>query len=202
MFDGLLQHHQALHQRFGPGRATGDVHVHGNKLVHALYHAVDIVHAAGVGTGAHGDNPARLQQLVVKVLHHRRHLAKHGAGNDHEVGLARGGANDFRAESRDVVAAGKGGGHLYITARQSEIERPQRMGTTPGDQVFQPGEEYVAPHLFLNAVPGTARSGTGYYVAGFAQAPLHQRCTSGCGVSCGLPVRVLRPQSSAPVLSS
>ena len=69
--DFLLQQYQALEQGFGPGRAAGDVDVHGQDLVHALDHAVDVIHAAAVGTGAHGDDPLGLRHLLIEPEHHR-----------------------------------------------------------------------------------------------------------------------------------
>src|SRR5690606_41111650 len=54
VLDPLLQQRDALDQRLRPGRAPGDVHVHGDDLVHALGDRVAVpVRAAGVGAAAH-----------------------------------------------------------------------------------------------------------------------------------------------------
>ena len=73
-FPRLLQQQQPFQESFRTRRAAGHINIHGKKLVHALDHAVDVVHAAGVGAGAHRNHPARLHHLFVKPLNDGRHL--------------------------------------------------------------------------------------------------------------------------------
>ena len=74
----------------GRGGQPGHVHIDRQELVDALHDAVDVVHAARVGARSHRDDPARLHHLLVELLDDRRHLDEHGAGDHHQIGLARG----------------------------------------------------------------------------------------------------------------
>jgi len=42
-----------------------------------------------------------------------------GAGDDHQVRLARAGAEDLGAEAREIIVTGGGGDHLNGAARQA-----------------------------------------------------------------------------------
>src|SRR6056297_1185025 len=64
--DLALQHRQPLQQRLGPRRTTRHVDVDGQEFVYALDHAVDVVHAPGIGARSHRDDPLRLQHLVIE----------------------------------------------------------------------------------------------------------------------------------------
>ena len=88
--DFFLEHGQALENGLGPRRAARNVDVHRQDLVDALHHAVDVVHAAGVGARPHGDDPFGFGHLLVEPQHHRGDLFEDGAGNDEQVGLPRG----------------------------------------------------------------------------------------------------------------
>src|ERR1022692_5289813 len=73
----------------------------------------------------HDALPIWIGHLVPDALQDRRHLERHGAGHDHEVRLARAGAEHFRAEARDIEAGGAGGDHLDGATGQPESQRPQ-----------------------------------------------------------------------------
>ena len=47
-----------------------------------------------IGTTPHGNHPARIRHLIVNLPQSRSHLVGERAGNDHDVGLARRGAED------------------------------------------------------------------------------------------------------------
>ena len=85
----FLQQHQCLHVSFRARWTARNVHVDRQELVHALYHGIDILHAAGVGTGTHGDHPFWFQHLFVQTLNNRGHLGKAGTGHHHQVSLTR-----------------------------------------------------------------------------------------------------------------
>jgi hypothetical protein len=55
-----------------------------------------------------------------------RHLLAHPPGDDHQVGLARRGAEDLHAEAGHVVARRAGVHHLDRAAGQAEGRGPQR----------------------------------------------------------------------------
>src|SRR5579859_20595 len=61
--DFALQLHQSVQQHLRTRRAAGNVHVHGNHLIHALHNRVIIEHAAGSGANAHRNHPLRLGHL-------------------------------------------------------------------------------------------------------------------------------------------
>ncbi len=145
--DLLLQQHQPLQKGLGPWRATGHVDIHRNDLIDPLHHAVDVVHPAGVGAAAHGHHPARLGHLLVEPQHRGGHLLEDRTGDHHQVGFARGAAQDLGPEAGDVVAGGKGGHHLDKTAGKAEEHRPERVGAAPVDQVVQPGQQDVVRKL-------------------------------------------------------
>jgi hypothetical protein len=78
--DALLEQDNALEQCFGPRRASGDVHIDRDDLVHALGHRVRIpVRAATVGARTHGDDVLGVGHLVVQPLDRRGHLVGHRA---------------------------------------------------------------------------------------------------------------------------
>ena len=138
--DLLLQQHQTLQKGFGARRTAGDVDIDRQELIDPLYHAVDVIHPAGVGAAPHGDDPARLGHLFVQTQDVGGHLAEGGAGNHHQIGLARGAAQYLGPEAGDVVARGKRGHHLDETAGKPEEHRPERVGAPPVDQVVQVGQ--------------------------------------------------------------
>jgi hypothetical protein len=149
--DLLLQHHQACEQRLRPRRATGDVDVDRDDEVDAGQRAVTEGEGpAHGGATAEGDDPLRLRHLQVDAAHGRGHLPGHGAGDDHEVGLARRGAEDLGAEAGDVVAGGGSGDHLDGAAGEAEHGRPQRGAARPVQQVLDGAEQQVLLEVLLD----------------------------------------------------
>src|SRR4029078_8630565 len=118
----------------------------GEKLVHALHHAIDVIHTAGIGARAHGNNPTWLHQLLVQSLNNRRHLDKHRSSDHHEICLAGCATNHLRTEARDIKLTCNAGGHLHVTTGQSEIEGPQGVLTPPCDQILQPRKDDAAAY--------------------------------------------------------
>lgn len=107
-----LQLENTIHQRLGSRRATRHINVDRDDTVAATDDAVAVVVvAAAVGAGAHGDDPAGLGHLVVDLAQGGSHLVGEGAGYDHDIGLAGGGAeNDSQAI---LVVAGGGEVHHF-----------------------------------------------------------------------------------------
>ena len=134
LHDLALQGEDALQQRLGRRRTARDVDVHRNHVIHAGDHRVDVaVMVAGIGATAHRDDPLRVGHLVVEPADARRHLDRHRAGDEHHVGLARGGPQDH-AEAVEVEAAGEGGHHLDGAAGQPEGQRPEARFLRPVEQ--------------------------------------------------------------------
>jgi len=147
--DFFLQQHQPLHERLRPGGAAGYIDIHRDDLVHPLHHAVDVVHAPGVGAAPHGDHPARLGHLLVEAEDGGCHLLEDRAGDDHQVSLPRRAAQHLGTEAGDVVAGGERSHHLHETAGEPEKHRPERIRPPPVDQVIQVGQEYVVGGICL-----------------------------------------------------
>ena len=142
-----LQQHQRIHQRLGPRRAAGNIDIDRQEAVDALHHRIDVVHAARIGAGAHGDHPARFAHLLVKPLQRHRHLAEHRARHDQQVGLARRRADHLGAEAGLIVDRRQRRRHFDVAARQAEVERPETVLARPGDQIVKPREQLAQRHV-------------------------------------------------------
>ena len=64
------------------------------------------------------------EHLVVERLDRLGHLLVDRAGDDHDVGLARRGAEHFGAEAGQVEPRGAGGHHFNGATGQTERQRP------------------------------------------------------------------------------
>src|SRR5665213_3358935 len=84
-----------------------------------------------MGACAHGDDVARLGHLVVKAHDLRGHLLGDGSRDDHEVGLARGGAKDLGAEAGQVIAGHGGGNHFNGAAGEAKLHGPDGAAASP-----------------------------------------------------------------------
>src|SRR5919198_791331 len=130
--DLLLQLDDAVQQRLGTGRASGDVDVHGNDLVDALGHRVGVpVRSAAVGARAERDDVFGVGDLVVYPLEGRGHLVGHRPGHHQEVGLPGAVGEGDDAQTDEVVLGGRSGDQLDGAARQAEVHDPQRVPAAP-----------------------------------------------------------------------
>ena len=123
----VVQLEDRVDQHLRARRAAGQVHVDGHDVVDALHDRVVVEHAAAAGAHAHREHPLGLGHLVVDLAQHRGHLLADPAGHDHQVGLARAGAEDLHAEAGEVVLRAAGGHHLDGAAGQAEGRRPERL---------------------------------------------------------------------------
>ncbi len=137
VLDALLEQHDTFEQRLGSGRATGDVHVDRDDLVDALGDRVAVpVRAATVGARSHRNGVLRLGHLLPEPTDGGCHLVGHGAGDAHEVGLARAGRQRDDAEAHDVVAGRtEGGPHLDGAAGETPLVHPQRIRAAHVEQL-------------------------------------------------------------------
>src|SRR6185437_8505527 len=190
--DRLLQEDQSLEQGVGARWTARYIDVHRQKAVDALDDTVDVVHASGIRTGAHGDDPARLEHLVIEALDHRCHLQEHRARDDDEIRLPRCRAQHLGAEAGDVELTGEGGRHLDVAAGEPEIERPEGVLLSPGDDVLKPREYQMALHRLLERA---ARAPARGWDRGPVRRGIQAAVLSGCGF-----LRWGRvAQSSAPI---
>ena len=123
-------------KRFGARRAAGHVDVDRDDLVDALGDRVAVpVRPAAVGARAHGDHVLRLRHLLVEALDRRSHLVGDGAGDDHEVGLARAGGQRDDAEAHHVVTRrAERRAHLDRAAGQAPLVDPQAVRAADVEQ--------------------------------------------------------------------
>ena len=79
---------------------------------------------ASIRTAAHADHPPRIRHLIVHLPQGGGHLIRERARNDHDVRLARGGAEDY-AEAILVVAGGGEVHHFHCAAGKAEGHGPE-----------------------------------------------------------------------------
>ncbi|CAM5605701.1 hypothetical protein SVIOM74S_05845 [Streptomyces violarus] len=147
----LVELEDRVHQHLGPRRAAGEVDVDGDDVVDALDDGVVVEHAARGGAHAHGDHPLGVGHLVVDLPQHRGHLLADPPGDDHQIGLARGAAEDLHAEARQVVAPGTGGHHLDGTAGEAEGGGEDRRLAHPPGGLLDGGQQEAARQLFFES---------------------------------------------------
>src|SRR6185437_11154250 len=85
----FLQEHQAFQKSVWPRWAARNVHVDRQKLIYALDHTVDVIHATRISTRSHGNDPARFHHLFIEPLNHGRHFDEDGSSDYHQVGFPR-----------------------------------------------------------------------------------------------------------------
>jgi hypothetical protein len=103
----LLELEQAFDERLGSRRAARDIDIHREQLIHPFNHRVlarEHERPAGDGAIAHRDDPFGLGHLVVERLDGLRHLLVDGAGDDHQIRLARRGPEDLGAKASQIKA--------------------------------------------------------------------------------------------------
>ena len=130
-----MQARDPLEERLRTRRAPGNVDVDGDDPIDALQGGVVVEHPARRRAGAHRDHPFGLQHLVIDLPERARHLVRHAARDDHQIGLARRGAEELHAEARDVVARADDGHHLDRAAREAEQIGPHRVRVRPRPQL-------------------------------------------------------------------
>src|ERR1022692_5329124 len=98
----------------------------------------------------HDALPIWIGHLVPDAFQNRRHLECHRAGHDHEVGLARAGPEDFRAEARDIETRSAGCDHLDGAAGQAKSKRPDGRQPRPVEHMVNRGGDDILFKLVLN----------------------------------------------------
>jgi hypothetical protein len=131
VIDFFLKLKDGVENGFGARRAARDVDVDWEHLIAALNDGVIVEDAAGSGAGTHGDDPLGFGHLIVELANDGSHFLREASGDDHEVGLARRGAENFGAEARDVETGGGHRHHFNGAAGESETEGPDRAAARP-----------------------------------------------------------------------
>jgi len=132
----LLQLENAIHQCLTRRWTPRHVDIHRHDAITAPRHTVTVmVIPAPIGAAPHADHPPRIRHLVVDLSESGSHLVGECAGYDHDVGLARAGAEDY-AQAVLVVARGGEVHHLDGAAGEAEGHGPEGALAGPvGDLV-------------------------------------------------------------------
>ena len=132
----LLQLKNPIHQRLTRRRTPRHINIHRHNPITSPRHTIRImIIPATIRTTAHTNHPSRLRHLIIDLSKRRSHLVSERAGYDHDVGLARGGAEDD-AEAVLVVTWGGEVHHLYSAAGEAEGHGPKGALAGPvGDLV-------------------------------------------------------------------
>src|SRR5437764_3085728 len=127
-----LQFHKSVQKRLWSWRTSWDVNIHGDITVDPFQDVITLLEwTTGNRARPHRDHVFRVGHLVVKTHYLRRHFFRHRPGDDHEIGLARRGPENFAAETREIVARRRRGDHLDRTTSQAELKRPDRITSAP-----------------------------------------------------------------------
>ncbi len=105
----------------------------------------------GDGAVSHGDAPLGGGHLFPEGHHHRGHLFRDGSGHDHDIRLARGGAENPGPETIQVKTGHAGGHHFNGAAGNPEGHGPKGGGPGQVQDIFQQGEvEFGGGQLYLH----------------------------------------------------
>lgn len=135
-----LELEDAVHQGLAGRGAAGNVDVHGDNAVAATDNTVRVVVVtAAVGTASHGDDPSGVGHLIVDLAQGGCHLVCEGAGNDHDIGLTRGGTEN---DSETILIVSWGGKmhHFDGTAGETKGHGPQGGLAGPVGDDIEGGE--------------------------------------------------------------
>ena len=141
--DLFLELQNRVQERFRAGGTPRNVYIHWNNLIATLHDRVIVEDAAGSGARAHGNDPLGLGHLFVQTANDRGHFLREASGDDHQIGLTRGRAEDFGAETSHVEAGGGHRHHFDCAASQAETERPDGASAGPIHGFVELGENYA-----------------------------------------------------------
>jgi hypothetical protein len=131
----ILNSQQAFRERFRPWRASRNVDVNGDDLVHAFTNGIgELKKPAAAGAASHRDDVFRIGHLIVEELGALGHFISEGSCHDHQIRLPGRGARDS-AESVDISARSSGLHQLDGAAGQAEKHVPLRRGSPPVKKV-------------------------------------------------------------------
>src|SRR3990172_56284 len=160
LLDLVLEEHETSQERLGARRAAGHVDIDWQEDVDARGDGVGIGERATHDcAAAHREGPFRFWHLEPDSADGGGHLPGDGAGDDEQVGLAWGSAENLCAEARDVVARRGGGDHLHRAAGQTEHARPERRPAGPVENLVDAGDEDVLLDLLVDIAIESEREG-------------------------------------------
>ena len=141
VLDLFLEKINRVDELLGAGRTAGNIDVDGHDLIDALHQGIVVEDAARGGASAHGNDPLGLGHLVVEAAEDGSHFLRDAPGHDHEVGLARRGAEHLGAEASDVEARSAHGHHFNGAAGQPEGHGPHGVLANPVNREIERSEK-------------------------------------------------------------
>ena len=132
----LLQLENPVHQRLARRRTPRHINIHRHNPIAPPRDTITImIIPAPIRATAHRHHPPRVRHLIVDLAQGWGHFVGKGAGNDHDVGLAGGGAEDY-AKAVLIVAGGGKVHHFDGAASEAEGHGPEGALAGPvGDLV-------------------------------------------------------------------
>ena len=122
----LLQLKNPIHKRLTGRRTSGHIDIHRHNPIAPPRNTITImIITPAIRARAHTDHPSGFWHLVVDLPQGGSHFVGERAGNDHDIRLARRGAEDY-AQSVLIVARGGEVHHLNGAAGQAECHGPER----------------------------------------------------------------------------
>ena len=138
----MLQFDDRLQNRFRPGRAAGDVNIHRNNLVNALYHRVVVIKPAGGSAYAHGNNPLGVGHLFINLFQDRSLFKGYRTRHQKKVCLPGRKPYQLRAKAGDVKYRSGHPHKLDGAAGRAKGHGPEGVFLTPGqNRVFAGGKD-------------------------------------------------------------
>ena len=125
--DGQHTIHECLRSRRTPRNVNVDRH----DPVAPTGHTITVmIISASICAASHADDPSRLWHLVVDLPESGGHLIGECAGNNHDIRLSRGSAENY-SQTILVVSRCAEMHHLYGAAGKTECHGPKRALTSP-----------------------------------------------------------------------
>jgi hypothetical protein len=127
----FLKLENAIHKRLTSWRAPRYINIHGHNPVTTPRHTITVmVITASIRTAPHRNNPSWVRHLIVDLSKRRCHLVRECTSNNHNVGLSRGGTEDYTKSILIVSWSGKMH-HFDGAAGESEGHGPEGTLTGP-----------------------------------------------------------------------
>jgi hypothetical protein len=96
------------------------------------------------------ETTASVGHLLVEAQDGRPHLLERGAGDDHQVGLARRSPQHLGTKAGEIEARRHARHHLDETTGEAEEHRPEAVGASPVDRIVEGSEDDVVGKTFAH----------------------------------------------------
>lgn len=126
-----------IHQRFTRRGASRNIDIYRHNPITTSRDTVAVmIIASSIGARSHTDHPSRVGHLIIDLTEGGGHLVRESAGDDHDIGLARGSTEDY-TQTILIVAGGGKVHHLDGATGESEGHGPEGTLTGPIGDLIQ-----------------------------------------------------------------